>query len=117
MKWLADENFRNAIIRGILRRVPEFDIVRAQDIPQISGHDDLVLLGYAAAEGRIVVTHDVSTMIPAMRERLRSTTRCAPIILAPDSLPVSVVVENLLLLDECGTDADWSAGVLYLPLR
>jgi len=67
VKWLADENFRNAIIRGILRRHPGFDIVRAQDFPQLRGHDDAVLLAFATAEGRVAVTHDLSTMIPATR--------------------------------------------------
>ena len=117
VKWLADENFRNAIIRGILRRFPAFDIVRAQDIPQISGRDDLVMLRCATTEGRVVVTHDVSTLIPAMREQLRVASRCAPIVFVPDSLPVGLVIEELLLLNECTAEADWAAGVLYLPLR
>ena len=122
MKWLADENFRNAIIRGILRRIPAFDIVRAQDDPQITGHDDLVMLGCATNEGRIVVTHDILTRIPPMREQVRLISTCAPIVLVPDSLvpdslSVSEVIEDLLLLDECAYEADWAAGVLYLPLR
>jgi hypothetical protein len=117
VRWLADENFRNAIIRGILRRVRSFDIVRAQDIPRISGQDDAELLKWATAEGRVVVTHDISTMIPAMREQLRLAMRCAPIVLVPDSLPIVVAVEDLLLLEECGHETDWAAGVLYLPLR
>jgi len=32
VKWLADENFRNAIIRGVLRQAPTLDIIRAQDV-------------------------------------------------------------------------------------
>lgn len=55
VKWLADENFRNAIIRGLLRQAPTFDIVRAQDVPEISGRDDRGLLRFATAEGRVVV--------------------------------------------------------------
>ncbi|PWU06329.1 MAG: hypothetical protein C5B51_12640 [Terriglobia bacterium] len=43
MKWLADENFRSAILRGLLRKDPTFDIVRAQDVREISGQDDQVL--------------------------------------------------------------------------
>lgn len=27
VKWLADENFRNAIIRGLLRQSPALDVV------------------------------------------------------------------------------------------
>lgn len=65
MKWLADENLRNAIVRGILRRAPGFDIVRAQDA-QISGEDDAVVLDWATRHDRTVLTHDVSTMIPGL---------------------------------------------------
>jgi hypothetical protein len=56
-------------------------------------------------------------MIPAMREQIRLGSRCAPIILVPDSLPVNAAVEDLLLINECAIDADWAAGVIYIPLR
>ncbi len=117
MKWIADENFRNAIVRGLLRQAPTLDIVRAQDIPEISGQDDLVLLRFATAEGRVVVTHDLSTMIPAMREQVRLALQCAPIVFVPDSLPVSAVIDDLLLFNECAGESDWAAGVIYIPLR
>ncbi|MEI6443356.1 MAG: hypothetical protein WCO29_09595 [Nostocales cyanobacterium ELA583] len=32
MKPLADENFDNTIVRGLLRRNPNIDIVRVQDV-------------------------------------------------------------------------------------
>jgi hypothetical protein len=56
-------------------------------------------------------------MIPAMKEQVRLASRCAPIVFVPDSLPTGSVIEELLLLEECSTEADWAAGVLYLPLR
>jgi len=117
VKWLADENFRNAIIRGLRRQVPAFDFVRAQDIPEISGQDDLAILRYATAERRVVATHDLSTMIPAMRDQLRLASRCAPVVFVPDSMPIGSAIEDLLLVDQCAVEADWAAGVLYLPLR
>lgn len=116
MKWLADENFRNAIIRGLLRQAPTLDIVRVQDVPEISGQDDLVLLRFATAEGRAVVTHDLSTMILAMREQMRRASRCAPIVFVPDAVAVGRVIEDLLLLNECAIEADWAAGVIFIPL-
>jgi predicted nuclease of predicted toxin-antitoxin system len=86
VKWLADENLDNAIVRGLLRRSYGFDVVRAQDVPQISGEEDTVMLDWATRNGRVVLTHDVSTMIPAMREQLRTST-CALIVFVPDFLP------------------------------
>lgn len=117
MKWLADENFRNAILRGLLRQAPTLDIIRAQDVLETSGRDDATLLRFATTQGRVVVTHDVSTIVPAMREQIRIASRCAPMVLVPDLMPVSAAIDDLLILDHCSTEADWTAGVIYIPLR
>lgn len=117
MKWLADENFNNAVIRGLLRHAPALDLIRAQDVPEISGQDDRTLLRFATGEGRVVVTHDVSTMIPAMRDQMRIESRCAPIVFVPDSMPVGAAVADILLLNDCAVEADWAGGVIYTPLR
>jgi hypothetical protein len=116
VKWLSDENFDNDIVRGVLRRSPRFDVVRAQDLVEVAGRTDAVLLDWASQNDRIVLTHDLSTIIPAMRQQLQRTDSCAPIVLVPDSLPLGLVIEEILLLDECSTKADWASGVLYLPL-
>jgi predicted nuclease of predicted toxin-antitoxin system len=57
----ADENFNNNIVRGLLRRKPDLDIVRIQD-EGLSGADDQAVLEWAAQKGRILLTHDVSTI-------------------------------------------------------
>jgi len=96
VKWLADENFDNDIIRGILRRAPDFDIIRVQDVPQISEENDPAMLAWATINGRVLVTHDLSTMIPAMHEQLRSALLCTPIVLVPDTLPIGPVIVEIL---------------------
>jgi predicted nuclease of predicted toxin-antitoxin system len=47
MKFLADENLDNTILRGLLRRRSEIDIVRVQDVG-LSGADDPTVLEWAA---------------------------------------------------------------------
>ncbi|MGK7942456.1 MAG: DUF5615 family PIN-like protein [Crocosphaera sp.] len=47
IKLLADENLDNTIIRGLLRRNQDIDIVRVQDIG-LSGENDPVVLEWAA---------------------------------------------------------------------
>jgi Domain of unknown function (DUF5615) len=116
VKWLADENLDNDIIRGLLRRLPGFDVVRVQDLDEISGCDDSVLLSWATENNRILLIHDLTTMVPAIQQQLRSGS-CAPIVLVPDSLPVGTVIEDILLLESCAIQSDWAAGVIYLPLR
>jgi predicted nuclease of predicted toxin-antitoxin system len=61
LRFAADENFNNNIIRGLLRRQPELDIVRVQDVG-LRGADDPTVLEWAAQEGRILLTHDVATI-------------------------------------------------------
>jgi Domain of unknown function (DUF5615) len=117
VKWLADENFDNDVIRGILRRAPEIDIIRVQDVLEISGEDDSSMLAWATTNGRAVLTHDLSTMLPARLEHLRRASLCAPIIFVKDSLPIGAVIEDILLLEACSVESDWVPGVVYLPIR
>jgi predicted nuclease of predicted toxin-antitoxin system len=67
LRFAADENFNNDIVRGLLRRKPNLDIVRVQDVG-LAGADDPTILEWAAREGRILLTHDVSTITAAGNE-------------------------------------------------
>lgn len=68
-RFLADENFNNQVVRGVLRQSPDIDIVRVQDV-SLSGADDPAVLAWAAKKGRIVLTHDVATMMTFAYERI-----------------------------------------------
>ncbi|MEA5602764.1 DUF5615 family PIN-like protein [Nostoc sp. UHCC 0252] len=70
LKLLADENFDNTVVRGLFRRSPEIDILRVQDVG-LSGKDDPTVLDWAAQEGRILLTHDVSTITRYAYDRVR----------------------------------------------
>ncbi len=61
LQLAADENFNNDIVRGLLRRNPYVDIVRIQDVG-LSGADDPTVLEWTAEEGRVLLTHDVTTI-------------------------------------------------------
>src|SRR6266702_4087990 len=61
LRFAVDEDFDNRIVRGLLRRLLTHDIVRAQDAGLI-GKLDPVILEWAAAENRVLLTHDGSTM-------------------------------------------------------
>jgi hypothetical protein len=117
VKWLADECFDNDIIRGLLRRSPGLDLIRAQDVAEIAGRDDEKLLAWATQNERVLLTHDLASMIPALLLQRQQESGRMPIILVPDSLPIGTVIEEILLLDECSKESDWAAGVVYLPLR
>lgn len=75
LRFLADENFNNDVLRGVLRRNPELDVVRVQDVG-LMGVDDPTILEWAANEERVLLTHDVETMTHYAYERVAAGKRC-----------------------------------------
>jgi predicted nuclease of predicted toxin-antitoxin system len=71
LRFLTDEDFDNDISRGLLQLLPDLDLVRVQDVG-LGGAADPDILEWAAAEQRIVLTHDVSTMKPFAYARVES---------------------------------------------
>ena len=58
LRLLADENFNGDIVRALLLRQPDLDIVRVQDVG-LAGAGDPDILAWAAANDRIVLTPTV----------------------------------------------------------
>jgi hypothetical protein len=54
LRFAADENFNMHIVGGVLRLLPNADIVRVQDAG-LSGVDDQAVLSWAASQGRILL--------------------------------------------------------------
>lgn len=109
----ADENFNNDLVRRVLRRNPRLDIVRIQDVG-LSGTGDKAVLEWAAREGRVLLTHDVSTLTrhapdqsrPSHVRRVRSDPRRY----------LATAIEDILLLAELSHPGEWEGQILYLPL-
>jgi predicted nuclease of predicted toxin-antitoxin system len=71
LKLLADENFDHDIVRGLIGKNPIIDLLRVQDVG-LRGKDDPTILEWAAREQRILLTHDVRTIIPFASKRVES---------------------------------------------
>ena len=116
MRWLADENFNNDIVRALLRRRPGFDIVRAQDVG-LSGADDVAILEWAARHDRVLLTHDVTTLTAHAYHRAGLGERMPGVFEVKCSAHVSAAVLDILLLTDCSKHREWEGQVRYLPLR
>jgi hypothetical protein len=117
LRLLADENFNRDLVRGLLRRRPHLDIVRAQDV-DLSQTLDPEVLAWAAREQRVTLTHDVTTMTHFAAELLRRNEPMAGLFLVRQrTAAFSVIIDDLLLLDDCSETAEWADQILYLPLR
>ena len=116
MRYAADENFNNDIVWGLLRRIPELDIVRIRD-HGLGGADDPTVLAWAAATGRILLTHDVKTITRYAYERVERGESMPGVIEVSQLAPVGAIIEDLLLLAKASRDDEWQGHILYLPLR
>jgi predicted nuclease of predicted toxin-antitoxin system len=115
-RFLADENLNNQIVRGILRRNPEIDLVRAQDVG-LSGVDDPSVLAWAAQENRIVLTYDVATMMDFAADRVQAGQSMPGLFEISRRVPVGLAIEEILLIAECSLPGEWEGQIRFLPLR
>lgn len=116
LKFAADENFNNDILRGLLRRRPELDIVRLQDAG-LTGAEDPQVLEWSAENQRILLTHDVTTITRYAAERVKAGKQMPGVFEVNRSVPIALVIEDILLLAECSLEAEWEGRIYYLPLR
>lgn len=115
LRLLADENFNGHILRGLLRRRPELDFVRVQDVG-LAEADDPIILEWAADHNRVLLTHDQATMPDFAYERLESGQAMPGIFILNDQLALRQAIDELLLLDDCSEQDEWDNLVVYLPL-
>lgn len=115
LRYLTDEDFDGDVLEGLLRRLPDLDIVRVQDVG-LAGQEDPVILAWAEEHDRIVLTHDRRTMTVHANARLRAGQRVAGVCVVRQLLSVGRAIDELLLVVQCSRKEDWENQVRYLPL-
>jgi hypothetical protein len=116
LRFAVDENFNMQIVNGVLRRLPEAEILRVQDAG-LQGADDAAVLEWAANEGRVLLTHDVNTLTAFAYKRIAAGLPMPGVFEVPLLVPTQIVIEDILLLAECSLEGEWEGRITYLPLR
>jgi predicted nuclease of predicted toxin-antitoxin system len=112
---MADEDLSGHLIRGVVRLLPELDLVRVQDIGLLSA-SDANILEVAADDGRTLLTHDAKTMPEQAYDRVRSGKPMPGVIVCPQNLAIGDAVYDVALLAECSEEGEWENKVVYLPI-
>lgn len=115
IRLLTDENVDNKIMRGLARRLPRLDFVSARDVG-LSGSPDLVLLKWAATEQRIILTHDIKTLVRDANQLVAQGEPMAGVIFVPDQLEIGRAINDLELVLRATTESEMRDTVKYLPL-
>ena len=112
----ADEDFDNRVVRGVLRKEPNMNLIRVQDAG-LSGACDPKVLEWAAREGRVLFSHDANTMIKYAKRRLEKGLFMPGLFIAPRVLPTGDVVEDVLLVATLSLDGEYEGQIRFLPLK
>ena len=115
LRLLTDENFNKRILRGLTRRLPQLDILSVREVGLMS-LPDLVILNWAASEGRAILTHDIKTMVPDAKRLVAQGEPMAGVILVPNKLGVGRAINDLELAVECYSQSEMLNNIEYLPL-
>jgi hypothetical protein len=115
LRLLTDENFNHKIVRGLRMRLPAIDCVVVQKAG-LAGFADEKLLEIAAREDRVLITHDVQTMIAHAYDRVVKGLEMPGVIVVPNGFGVGRALNDLELTIECLGKEEIKDQIRYLPL-
>ena len=115
LRLVSDENFNGDIVRGLVRRHPELEVVRVQDVGLMETPDSDIL-EWAANQRFVLLSHDISTVPPAANERVANGRHMPGVFIVPEQLPVGRAIEEILFLSLDAEPDEWNDQILYLPL-
>lgn len=114
IRFQADADFNEIILTAPVRREPSIDFQSAT-AARLSGRSDSEVLVLAAEWGRLLVTHDRKTVPHHFAEFIAA--RPSPgVLVVSKKLPISRVVEDLLLVWAATEAEQWTNIIDSLPL-
>ena len=75
---------------------------------------DPQVLEWAATEKRVLLTHDIQTMVGHAWERVRRGLPMSGVVIVSQELPIGAVLEQLEALVVASHEGEWEAQVLYV---
>lgn len=116
VRFLADADLNHSIVKGCRRIEPALDFLSANDA-QLEGMPDPVVLRVAAAQGRILVTHDRQTMPRHFGEFLSGGSWSPGVFVVSQSTPISEVIEELVMIWAASAADEWVDRIVDVPQR
>ncbi|MEO8612690.1 MAG: DUF5615 family PIN-like protein [Chloroflexota bacterium] len=116
LRFAADENFNNDILRGLRRLYPEIEIIRVQDTDLYEA-DDPAVLEWAVGQGLILLTHDVNTMTKYAYERVVIDLPIPGIFITATHAPVGQIIDELAIIMGASDTSEWQGKITFIPLR
>jgi Domain of unknown function (DUF5615) len=114
LRLVSDEDVHEDIIRGLRRREPALDIVRAVDVG-LDRTPDPLILEWAAGNERILITGDLNTMVGFAWARVQSAQPMPGVLALLENIGVGRVIDDILLVAVCYAPEEIKEQVLFIP--
>jgi hypothetical protein len=114
IRFQADNDLKFGIVKAVRRREPTVDFLSAQEAG-LDGVPDPLLLDRAAAEGRVLVSHDRRTMIDHFRDHLAAGKSSPGLLIVSQGSSIGDVVEAVLYVWALSDPAELLDRAYYLP--
>ena len=115
LRLASDADFNGDILRGLFQRRPDLNLIRVQDAG-LRTADDETILEWAAVGGRILLTHDRTTMSNFVYEQVRAGRSMSGVFVIRNKPPLGLMIDEILLLALCSSQDEWKDRVEFLPL-
>ncbi len=113
--FLADHDFNEAVLEGVLRIDPSIHITRLRDVG-LGDAADAAVLAWAAQRNLIVLSHDVNTMSGDAMERIhRGEPMTGLLLVRQQPVAFRAVINNLVLIWSASEAEEWHGKVSFLP--
>ena len=117
LRLASDADVHGGLLRGLRRRLPQIDLVRAQDaLPE--GATDPEVLAWAAGENRVLITNDLNTMVGFAYQRAASGEPVPDLNATTNEQSIGEAIDDILLLAEYMPEEEIrDQVVIFLPFR
>jgi predicted nuclease of predicted toxin-antitoxin system len=114
IRFLADADLTQALVEGIRLREPALDFLSAVEAG-LEGMSDHAVLDLAANQGRILVSHDTSTMPVHFMRFLNEGKRSPGVFLVAQGAVIRDAIDAILLAWSASSPTDWANQIHHLP--
>lgn len=114
IKFQADADLNQDIVFGVRRRIPEIDFQTATEAG-FEGLRDENVLGIAALENRILVTHDRKTM-PTHFAGFIEQRKSWGVLVVSQKVEINIVIEEIVLIWIASDAEEYVNSIKQIPI-
>ena len=115
LRLIADENVSEHITDGLHRHAPTLDLLRVEEVG-LAQTDDRIILEWAAANGRVIITCDVISMVGFACDRINKGLPMPGLPCLPDGVTVAEAIAEIHVAASCSSSEDLNNQILFIPI-